>query len=486
MAKSKAKAKAKSTSSRSTPQAVLAMARQQGAQMVDFKFVDFPGTWQHFSIPASQLEAGMFSEGLGFDGSSIRGWKSIHESDMLVMPDPATAFMDPFTEMPTLSLICDIVDPITREDYGRDPRAVARRAETYIKSTGVADTAFCGPEAEFFVFDDVRFDQNSHEGYYHVNSVEGRWNSGAEENPNLGYKPDYKGGYFPVPPHDTLQDMRSEMVMTMMETGVEVEVHHHEVGTAGQCEIDIRFCPLVVCGDRMMLYKYIVKNVARRHNKTATFMPKPLFEDNGTGMHTHQSLWKGGKPLFAGSGYAGLSDMALHYIGGLLRHARAVIAFTNPTTNSYKRLVPGYEAPVNLAYSQRNRSAAIRIPMYSSSPKAKRVEFRCPDPSCNLYLAMSAMLMAGIDGIENRIDPGDPMDKDIYDLPPEERASVPLTPGSLDEALEALEEDHEFLLKGDVFTEDVIEAWIDYKRETEVDAVRLRPHPHEFELYFDI
>ncbi len=482
----KSKAKAKSTSSRATPQTVLAMARQQGAQMVDFKFVDFPGTWQHFSIPASELEADMFSDGLGFDGSSIRGWKSIHESDMLVMPDPATAFMDPFTEMPTLSLICDIVDPITREDYGRDPRAVARRAETYIKSTGVADTAFCGPEAEFFVFDDVRFDQNSHEGYYHVNSVEGRWNSGAEENPNLGYKPDYKGGYFPVAPHDTLQDMRSEMVMTMMQAGVEVEVHHHEVGTAGQCEIDIRFCPLVVCGDRMMLYKYIVKNVARRHNKTATFMPKPLFEDNGTGMHTHQSLWKGGKPLFAGSGYAGLSDMALHYIGGLLRHARAVIAFTNPTTNSYKRLVPGYEAPVNLAYSQRNRSAAIRIPMYSSSPKAKRVEFRCPDPSCNLYLAMSAMLMAGIDGIENRIDPGDPMDKDIYDLPPEERASVPLTPGSLDEALEALEEDHEFLLKGDVFTEDVIEAWIDYKRETEVDAVRLRPHPHEFELYFDI
>ena len=481
-----AKAKAKSTSSRATPQAVLAMARQQGAQMVDFKFVDFPGTWQHFSIPASQLEADMFNDGLGFDGSSIRGWKSIQESDMLVMPDPGTAFMDPFTEMPTLSLICDIVDPITREDYGRDPRGVARRAETYIKSTGVADTAFCGPEAEFFVFDDVRFDQNSHEGYYHINSVEGRWNSGAEENPNLGYKPDYKGGYFPVPPHDTLQDMRSEMVMTMMEAGVEVEVHHHEVGTAGQCEIDIRFCPLVVCGDRMMLYKYIVKNVARRHNKTATFMPKPLFEDNGTGMHTHQSLWKRGKPLFAGSGYAGLSDMALHYIGGLLRHARAIIAFTNPTTNSYKRLVPGYEAPVNLAYSQRNRSAAIRIPMYSSSPKAKRVEFRCPDPSCNLYLAMSAMLMAGIDGIENRIDPGDPMDKDIYELPPEERASVPLTPGSLDEALEALEEDHEFLLKGDVFTKDVVEAWIDYKREAEVDPVRLRPHPHEFELYFDI
>ena len=486
MAKAKAKAKARSTSSRATPQTVLAMARQQGAQMVDFKFVDSPGTWQHFSIPASALEADMFSDGLGFDGSSIRGWKSIHESDMLVIPDPSTAFMDPFTELPTLSVICDIVDPITREDYGRDPRAVARRAETYLRSTGIADTAFFGPEAEFFVFDDVRFEQNSHEGYYYINSVEGRWNSGAEENPNLGYKPDYKGGYFPVPPTDSLQDIRSEMVMTMIQAGVEIEVHHHEVGTAGQCEIDIRFCPLVVCGDRMMLYKYIVKNVARRHNKTATFMPKPLFEDNGTGMHTHQSLWKGGKPLFAGSGYAGLSDMALYYIGGLLRHARAVIAFTNPTTNSYKRLVPGYEAPVNLAYSQRNRSAAIRIPMYSSSPKAKRVEFRCPDPSSNLYLGMSAMLMAGIDGIENRIDPGDPMDKDIYDLPPEERASVPLTPGSLDEALEALEQDHEFLLKGDVFTEDVIGAWIDYKREAEVDAVRLRPHPHEFELYFDV
>ena len=469
-----------------TASSIMAMARDQGAKMVDFRFVDFPGTWQHFSIPATELEEDMFTEGLGFDGSSIRGWKAIHESDMLVMPDPATAFMDPFFELPTLVMICNIVDPITREDYGRDPRAVARRAEAYLKSLGIADTAYFGPEAEFYIFDDVRFDQNSHEGYYFIDSVEGAWNSGRDEQPNLGYKPGYKGGYFPVPPTDSQQDIRSEMVQTMKECGVEVEVHHHEVATAGQAEIDIKYCPLVVCGDRMMTYKYVVKNVARRHNKTATFMPKPIFQDNGTGMHAHQSLWKGGQPLFAGSGYAGLSEMALHYIGGLLKHARSVIAFTNPTTNSYRRLVPGYEAPVNLAYSQRNRSAAVRLPMYSANPKAKRVEFRCPDPSCNVYLALTAMMMAGLDGIENRTDPGDPMDKDIYDLPPEERGSVPLTPGSLGEALDALEADHQFLLKGGVFTEDVIQAWIDYKREHEVDAIALRPHPHEFALYFDV
>ena len=483
MAKTKAKRKSNSATGAS---AVLAKARSEGAQIVDFKFVDLPGTWQHFSIPASQLETDMFTDGLGFDGSSIRGWRAIDESDMLVIPDPASAFMDPFTQVPTLSLICSIQDPITREDYGRDPRGVAQRAAGYVKSTGLADTAYFGPEAEFFVFDDVRFDQTSNSGFYFVDSIEGRWNSGSDEGPNLGYKPDYKGGYFPVPPTDSQQDLRSEMILTMINAGIEVEVHHHEVGTAGQGEIDIRFCPLLTCADRMMLYKYIVKNVAFRHGKTATFMPKPLFEDNGTGMHTHQSLWKGNKPLFAGSGYAGLSDMALHYIGGLLKHASAVLAFSNPTTNSYKRLVPGYEAPVNLAYSQRNRSAAVRIPMYSASPKAKRVEFRCPDPSCNMYLAMSAMLMAGIDGINNRIDPGPSLDKDLYDLAPEEAAKVPQTPGSLDAVLDALEQDHDFLLQGDVFSEDLIGAWIDYKRVNEVDPVRVRPHPHEFNLYYDV
>ena len=465
---------------------VVDMAKKNGATMVDYKFVDLPGIWQHFTTPISELSEDVFTDGLGFDGSSIRGWKSIDQSDMLVVPDPSTAMMDPFTATPTLSLICSVQDPITREDYNRDPRGIATRAESYMKSTGLADTAHFGPEAEFFVFDDIRFDQGSNFGYYHIDSNEGRWNSGREENPNLGYKPDFKGGYFPVPPTDSLHDLRSEMVQTMIDSGLEIELHHHEVATAGQCEIDIRFCPMLVCGDRMMLYKYIIKNIARRHGKTATFMPKPLFEDNGTGMHTHQSLWKGGKPLFPGSGYAGLSEMALHYIGGLLKHAPALLAFTNPTTNSYKRLVPGYEAPVNLAYSQRNRSASIRIPMYSPSPKAKRIEFRCPDPSANVYLAFAAMLMAGLDGIQNRIDPGEPLDKNLYDLEPEERALVPQTPGSLDAALAALEEDHGFLLQGDVFSSELIEAWIDYKRENEVDAIRLRPHPYEFAMYFDI
>ncbi|MCY3735022.1 MAG: type I glutamate--ammonia ligase [Gemmatimonadaceae bacterium] len=489
MAKTKTAPRKKKAAAPSAPsgRSVVAQAKRDGVQMVDFKFVDFPGTWQHFSIPVNEFEADMFEDGLGFDGSSIRGWQAINESDMLVMPDPSTAFMDPFTQHKTLSLICDIVDPITREDYGRDPRNVARRADAYLKGTGIADTAYFGPEAEFFVFDSIQYDQNAHSGYYFIDSVEGRWNSGAAEEPgNLGYKPPYKGGYFPVPPHDTLQDIRSEMVLTMIDCGLDIELQHHEVGTAGQGEIDIKYCPMVQCGDGMMIYKYVVKNVARKHGKTATFMPKPLFEDNGTGMHCHQSLWKGDNPLFAGNGYAGLSDTALYYIGGILKHARAILAFTNPTTNSYRRLVPGYEAPVNLAYSQRNRSAAVRIPMYSASPKAKRIEFRCPDPSCNIYLAMSAMLMAGLDGIQNKIDPGEPMDKDIYDLEAEERASVPLTPASLDEAIQALEEDHEFLLKGDVFTEDVIQAWITYKREEEVDAIRLRPHPYEFALYYDM
>ena len=465
---------------------VIDLAKKEGVQIVDFKFVDLPGIWQHFSIPISELSADTFTDGLGFDGSSVRGWQAINESDMLVIPDPATAIIDPFTEVPTLSLIGSIQDPITREDYRRDPRGVAHRAEAYLKSTGIADTAFCGPEAEFFVFDDIRFGQSTNEGFYHIDSVEGRWNSGADEGPNLGYKPDYKGGYFPVSPTDSLHDIRTEMVLTMIKAGLEIELHHHEVATAGQCEIDIRFCPLLTCGDKMMLYKYIVRNVAHKHGKTATFMPKPLFEDNGTGMHVHQSLWKDGKPLFAGSGYAGLSEMALHYIGGILKHAPALLAFTNPTTNSYKRLVPGYEAPVNLAYSQRNRSAAVRIPMYSPSPKAKRIEFRCPDPSANVYLALSAMMMAGLDGVQNRIDPGEPLDKNIYDLAPEEAALVPQTPGSLDAALDALEEDHDFLLQGDVFSTDLIEAWTGYKRKNEVDAIRLRPHPYEFSLYYDI
>lgn len=465
---------------------VLKLTETKGVKIVDLKFMDFPGLWQHFSVPTSELSADSFEEGFGFDGSSIRGWKAINESDMLVIPDPATAILDPFTEIPTLSLVCNVVDPITKQKYTRDPRNIAQKAETYLKSTGIADVAYFGPEAEFFVFDDVKFDQTPYLAYAEVDSIEGRWNSAREEEPNLGYKPRYKEGYFPVPPTDSLQDLRTEMVLTMIECGLEVECHHHEVATGGQCEIDMRFRPLVQMADGLMLYKYIVKNVAKRHGKTATFMPKPLFEDNGSGMHTHFSLWRGAEPLFAGDGYAGLSETARFAIGGLLKHAPAVIAFTSPTTNSFKRLVPGFEAPVNLAYSSRNRSAAVRIPMYSPSPKAKRLEFRCPDPSCNPYLAFSAMLMAALDGIENRIDPGQPLDKDLYDLEPEELAQVPTTPGSLEEALDALEQDSDFLMKGDVFTSDVIERWISYKRENEVDALRLRPHPYEFALYYDI
>ena len=405
---------------------------------------------------------------------------------MLVMPDPESAKLDPFTDVPTLSLICNIVDPLTKEKYSRDPRNIAQKAEAYLKSTGVADTAYFGPEAEFFIFDDIRFDQNEHCGYYYVDSVEGRWNSGREENPNLGYKPRYKEGYFPVSPIDSYQNLRTEMVLKMEEMGIEVEAQHHEVATAGQAEIDMKYAPMVLMADQLMLFKYIIKNVALRHDKTVTFMPKPIFNDNGSGMHVHQSLWKGGKPLFAGDRYGGLSELALYYIGGILRHARALCAFVAPTTNSYKRLVPGFEAPVNLAYSSRNRSASIRIPMYSPSPKAKRIEVRFPDPSCNGYLAFAAMLMAGLDGIENRIDPGEPLDKDIYGLSPEELENVPSTPSSLEEALNALEEDHEFLMKGDVFTDDAIFTWIDYKRQNEVDPIRLRPHPYEFALYYDI
>jgi glutamine synthetase len=469
-----------------TPKDVLTFAQENNVVMVDFKFIDFPGIWQNFSVPVSELEESTFEDGVGFDGSSIRGWQAIHASDMLIIPDPETAIIDPFRKYPTLSLICNIVDPITKEPYTRDPRYIAQKAVQYLKSSGAGDTAYFGPEAEFFIFDDVRFDQNSQSGYYFLDSREGIWNSGKDEGPNLGYKPRHKEGYFPVSPTDSMEDIRTEMVTVMQKCGLHIEAQHHEVATAGQGEIDMRFAPLVKQADDLMLFKYIIKNVARQHGKTATFMPKPLFGDNGTGMHTHQSIWKDGKPLFAGSGYAGISDMALHYIGGILKHARALAALTNPTTNSYKRLVPGFEAPVNLAYSARNRSASIRIPMYSPSPKAKRVEVRFPDPSCNPYLAFAGMLMAGLDGIENKIDPGEPFDKDLYELPPEELAKVPQMPGALDEALDALEKDHAFLLKGNVFTQDALSTWMAYKRENEVDALRLRPHPYEFFMYYDI
>lgn len=468
-----------------TPQEVLSYAREKKATVVDLKFLDFPGTWQHFSVPVESLSEESFEEGFGFDGSSIRGWKNINESDMIVVPDSNTAFMDPFTREPTLSLVGNIFDPITKERYMRDPRGVATRAENYLKSTGIADQASFGPEAEFFIFDDVRFDQKENMGYYYLDSQEGSWNSGREEGPNLGYKPRFKEGYFPVPPTDSFQDLRSEMMLTLIDLGCDVETQHHEVATAGQAEIDMRFDTLVRMGDKLMIYKYVIRNVARRYGKTVTFMPKPVFNDNGSGMHVHTSLWKGNTPLFAGNGYAGMSEMALHFIGGVLKHAPSILAFSNPTTNSYKRLVPGFEAPVNLAYSQRNRSAAVRIPMYSPSPKAKRIEFRCPDPTCNPYLAFSAILMAGLDGIENKLDPGEPLDKNIYDLPPEELGKISKTPGSLADALSALEEDHAFLLKGDVFSEDIVETWVHYKRDKELAPMALRPHPYEFFLYFD-
>ena len=469
-----------------TPKQVLEFAKENEAKVADLRFMDFPGVWQHFTVPLSELEESSFEDGFGFDGSSIRGWQPIHASDMLVVPDAATAKMDPFFEVPTLVLIGNIVDPITRESYTRDPRNIAKKAEAYLKSTGIGDTAFFGPEAEFFIFDDIRFESSNNRAFYEIDSVEGIWNSGREECPNLGYKPRHKEGYFPVPPMDKFQDIRTEMLLTLEGLGIDVECQHHEVATAGQAEIDMRFKPLIQMGDQLVWFKYVLKNVAYKHNHTVTFMPKPLFQDNGTGMHTHCSIWKDGKPLFAGDKYAGVSQEALYAIGGILKHCKALCAITNPTTNSYKRLVPGFEAPVNLAYSSRNRSAAIRIPMYSASPKAKRIEFRTPDPSCNGYLAFSAMLMAIIDGIENKVDPGEPLDKDIYGLPPEELAEIPSAPGSLNEALVALKEDHEFLLKGDVFTKDVIEKWIEYKIENEVNEVKLRPHPHEFFLYFDI
>jgi glutamine synthetase len=469
-----------------TPKEVLEMAKENGAKVVDLRFMDFPGLWQHFTVPVSELEESSFEDGFGFDGSSIRGWQPIHASDMLVVPDATTAKMDPFYEAPTLVLICNIVDPVTREAYSRDPRNIAQKADAYLKSSGIGDVAYFGPEAEFFIFDDIRFESTRFSSFYEIDSVEGNWNTGRDEGPNLGYKPRHKEGYFPVPPMDKFQDLRTEMVLTLENLGIEIEAQHHEVATAGQAEIDMRFKPLLEMSDQLMWFKYVLKNVAYRHNHTVTFMPKPLFEDNGTGMHTHISIWKENQPLFAGDKYAGISQEALYGIGGILKHCRALTAFTNPTTNSYKRLVPGFEAPVNLAYSSRNRSAAVRLPMYSTSPKAKRIEFRTPDPSCNGYLAFSAMLMAVIDGIQNKIDPGDPLDKDIYNLPPEELAEIPSAPGSLDEAIEALKADQEFLLKGDVFTQDAIDMWIDYKVENEINDIKLRPHPHEFYLYFDI
>ncbi len=469
-----------------TPKEVLDMAKENGAQVVDLRFMDFPGLWQHFSVPIRELEESSFEDGFGFDGSSIRGWQPIHASDMLVVPDATTAKMDPFYEAPTLVLICNIVDPVTRESYTRDPRNIAQKADAYLKNSGIGDVAYFGPEPEFFIFDDIRFESTRFSAFYEIDSVEGNWNTGRDEGPNLGYKPRHKEGYFPVPPMDKFQDLRTEMVLTLENLGIETEAQHHEVATAGQAEIDMRFKPLLQMSDQLMWFKYVLKNVAYRHNHTVTFMPKPLFEDNGTGMHTHISIWKKNQPLFAGDKYAGVSQEALYGIGGILKHCRALTAFTNPTTNSYKRLVPGFEAPVNLAYSSRNRSAAVRIPMYSTSPKAKRIEFRTPDPSCNGYLAFSAMLMAVIDGIQNKIDPGDPLDKDIYNLPPEELAEIPSAPGSLDEAFEALKADQEFLLKSDVFTQDAIDMWIEYKTENEINDVKLRPHPHEFYLYYDI
>jgi len=463
---------------------VLILAKD--VKMVDLRFTDMPGQWQHLSIPAHELRAELFEDGMGFDGSSIRGFREIHESDMLLIPEAAGAFVDPALEVPTLALICDVFDPITRQPYTRDPRYVARKAEAYLRQTGLADVSYWGPEAEFFIFNDVRYGGGTNSGFYYIDSQEGWWNSGKDMAPNLGSQIPPKRGYFPVPPTDTLQDVRSRIVLALESVGVPVEVHHHEVATAGQAEIDMRFGPLCRMADQVMIYKYIVKNVARQNHLTATFMPKPLFEDNGSGMHVHISLWKGEKNIFFDeAGYAQISDSAKYFIGGLLKHAPALLALAAPTTNSYRRLVPGFEAPVNLAYSQRNRSAVCRIPMYSKSPRAKRIEFRAPDPSCNPYFCFAALLMAGLDGIQSRIDPGQPMDKDLYDLPAEEARQVKQVPGSLDKVLEALAEDHEFLLRGDVFTEDALEAYMDYKWRFEVDPVRMRPHPHEFVLYYD-
>lgn len=469
-----------------TPQEALNYIKENKIQIVDLKFIDMPGIWQHLSLYHDQIDETAFTDGVPFDGSSIRGWKAINESDMTMVIDPTTAWIDPFMAEPTISFICSIKEPRTGEPYGRCPRTIAQKAIDYLNTTGIGDTAFFGPEAEFFIFDDVRFDQTQNSGYYYVDSIEGRWNSGKEEpGGNLGYKPRYKEGYFPVAPTDTSQDMRTEMLLTMAKCGVPIEKHHHEVATGGQCELGFRFATLVQAADYLMTYKYVIKNVGKKYGKTITFMPKPLFNDNGSGMHVHQSIWQDGKPLFAGDQYAGFSQMGLHYIGGILKHAPALLALTNPTTNSYKRLVPGFEAPVNLAYSQGNRSASVRIPLSGTNPKAKRLEFRCPDASSNPYLAFAAMLCAGLDGIKNQIDPGEPLDVDIYDLSPEELSKIPSTPGSLEGALEALEKDHAFLTETGVFTEDFIQTWISYKLDNEVNPMRLRPHPYEFALYYD-
>jgi len=468
-----------------TPEQFFKFAKANKAIMVDLKFTDLLGTWQHCTYPIDIWDEGTFEDGVGFDGSSIRGWQAINQSDMLAIPDASTAKMDPFFAEPTVSVIANIVDPETLEDYTRDPRHVARKAIEQLKKSKVADTCYIGPEPEFFIFDQVRYEQTQNRGFYEIDSVEGAWNTARFEEPNLGYKPSYKGGYFPVSPTDTYHDLRTEMVLEMKKVGIVVEAHHHEVGTGGQCEIDMQFAPLLQMADQFMWYKYIIKNVAKRHGKTVTFMPKPIFQDNGSGMHTHLSLWKGGKPLFAGKEYAGLSQMALHAIGGVLKHAKAILAFAAPTSNSYRRLVPGYEAPVNLALSKRNRSASVRIPMYSSSPKSKRFEFRCPDPSCNGYLTFSALLMAVLDGVKNKIDPGKTLDRDIYHMSKAELDKTAKTPASLEEALNALQKDHAFLLEGGVFTKDLIDTWIEYKMENEVEALRLRPHPHEFFLYYD-
>lgn len=474
-----------------TAEEAIAFVKEEGVEFVDIRFCDLPGQMQHFNIPASQFTEDVFADGAMFDGSSIRGFQAINESDMKLLPDVATAFVDPFRVAKTLVINFSIVDPFTNEPYSRDPRNVATKAIEYLKSTGIGDTAYFAPEAEFFIFDSVRFDTNQHEGYYHIESSEAWWNTGAEieedGGPNLGYKTRYKGGYFPVSPGDQMADLRDEMVQVLEQVGLSVERAHHEVGTAGQQEINYRFNTMLHAGDDLMKFKYVIKNVAWAHGKTVTFMPKPLFGDNGSGMHVHQSIWKDGEPLFYDeNGYGGLSDIARWYIGGILKHAPALLAFTNPTVNSYHRLVPGYEAPVNLVYSARNRSAAVRIPITGSNPKAKRVEFRAPDSSGNPYLAFAALLMAGIDGIKNKIEPPAPVDKDLYELPPEEHALIPQVPDSLPAVLDTLEADHAFLTEGGVFTEDLIEEWIDYKRTAEIDQLRFRPHPHEFELYYDV
>jgi len=469
-----------------SPRECIDFALEHGAEMVDLRFIDLPGIWQHTTVPIHRLEESSFEDGFGFDGSSIRGFKAINESDMLLIPDPSSAKMDPYAKVKQLVLVCDIVDPVTRLAYGRDPRGIAKKLESYLKSSGIADTAYIGPEAEFFVFDEVRYSSSPNNSFYFVDSNEAVWNTGRDEAPNLGYKTRHKGGYFPVAPSDQLGDIRDEMCRDIMGLGYEVEVSHHEVATAGQCEIDMRFNTPTSMGDQLMWFKYVVKNVARRNGKVATFMPKPMYGDNGSGMHCHVSLWKGGRNLFFGQEYGGLSQTALFFIGGVIKHAKAVCALTNPTVNSYRRLVPGFEAPVNLAYSARNRSAAIRIPLLGTSEKAKRIECRFPDPSCNPYLGFSALVMAGLDGIQNQIDPGDPATKDLYSLSPEELANVPSVPGSLDEALAALEADHEFLLKGDVFSKDILDEWVSFKRDNEAVPVKFRPTPLEYEMYFDV